>query len=160
MATKQPAHIVVIEDNAHMAEMIKDFLSEKFSGVRLTLYRTGEEALNAMQSAPSAVLLDYNLDTQNTHALNGIQVMMQMKQKFDVPIVFLTAQERPDIAASIIKHGAVDYVVKNQQSFGKLERTVRQILAHPPEKKAAGSKTWVIVLLAVAIVLLAILLFR
>jgi two-component system repressor protein LuxO len=160
MAPKQPAHIVVIEDNAHMAEMIKDFLTEKFSGIRLTAYKTGEEALAALQEAPTAVLLDYNLDTQNTDALNGIQVMMQLKQKFDVPVVFLTAQERPDIAASIMKHGAVDYVVKNQQSFGKLERTVRQILEKPQEKKAADSKTWLIVLLVVAIVLLAVFLFR
>jgi CheY-like chemotaxis protein len=144
----KPPRIVIIEDNEPMSEMIRDYLEGQFAGASISVHRTGEEALAEVKERPDVFLLDYNLDTGNPGALNGIQVMMQLKSKFNAPVIFLTAQERPDIAASIMKHGAHDYVVKNQQSFGKLASSIRQLPGARPQARPA-SRFW-LVLLAVA----------
>ncbi len=156
MNKDKPVSICVIEDNVQMAEMIRDFLATKFPTAVISVYDTGERALAETTEEPGVILLDYNLDTNERSALNGIQVLMQFKKKFSSPVVFLTAQERPDIAANIIKYGAADYVVKDQQSFGKLERSIARLIEKKPgrERKTEKKFLLIVVLIALAILML------
>ena len=140
--------------------MIRDYLSDKFNKSEITVFGDGEEAIKNIDTEPNVILLDYNLDTRNSKALNGIQVLMQLKKKFKCPVIFLTAQERPDVAANIIKYGAADYVLKDQQSFGKMERSIRQVLELKPRKEKNAGKSFLLVVLGIAIVILVLYLMR
>jgi DNA-binding NarL/FixJ family response regulator len=140
MSGNQSLKIVIIEDNPQMAEMISDYLQEKFTHATLLKFNTGEQALQELPSAPDVFILDYNLDSQDPKALNGLQILMKLKKQFDAPVIFLSGQERTEVSASIIKYGAYDYVVKNQQSFHRLEIIIKNIMASQSVKKELQSQ--------------------
>jgi DNA-binding response OmpR family regulator len=146
--------IFVIEDNAQLAEMTKDHIAEKFGNAEVTVFNTGEDAL-AQTSSPDIIILDYQLDTQNPKALNGIQVLGKLKKQFSAPVIFLSAQDRPEVAANIIKYGAYDYVVKNRESFQRLEVIINNIINSKNQKQGSGSQKILInVLIGIIIILL------
>lgn len=156
MSDNQSLKIVIIEDNQQMAEMISDYLQEKFTGATIIKFNTGEEALNQLPNSPDVFILDYNLDSQDPRALNGMQILMKLKKQFDVPVIFLSGQEKTDVAANVIKHGAFDYVVKNQQSFHRLEISIRNIISNNQVKKELQSqRSSVKALIAVIVVIVA-----
>ena len=145
---------MVIEDNEQMSEMIKDSIIHKFSSANVSVFTSGEEALNETKSDPDVIILDYQLDSQNPKALNGIQVLGKLKKQFTSPVIFLSAQEKPEVSANIIKYGAYDYVVKNQQSFQRLEIIINNILNSRSQKQSSGSqKTLITVLIGIIIAL-------
>jgi DNA-binding NarL/FixJ family response regulator len=159
MAENKSLNIVVIEDNPQMSEMIGDYLEQKFQGAVISKFSTGEKALAETTSTPDVIILDYNLDSQDPKALNGLQILMKIKKQFDAPVIFLSAQERTEVSASIIKYGAYDYVVKNQQSFHRLEIIINNIIAGQQMKKdlvsqKASTRALVVVVSAIIIVLL------
>ncbi len=159
MAENKSLKIVVIEDNPQMAEMLSDYLEQKFQGAVISKFNTGEKALAETASTPDVIILDYNLDSQDPKALNGLQILMKIKKQFDAPVIFLSAQERTEVSASIIKYGAYDYVVKNQQSFHRLEIIINNIIAGQQMKKdlisqKASTRALIVVVSAIIIVLL------
>lgn len=154
MAANQALKIVVIEDNAQMAEMIGDYLEQKFPQASITKFNTGESALAETNLNPDVIILDYNLDSQDPKALNGMQILMKMKKQFDAPVIFLSAQEKTEVSASIIKLGAYDYVVKNQQSFHRLEIIINNIVSNQQVKKElqaqkASTKAMIVIVVAI-----------
>ncbi len=146
MPKKTREHVIaVVEDNQVLSEMIGDFLKDKFSNCRVQTFQSGESALNLPGFKPDVIVLDYHLDSSDPKALNGIQIM-KMKEKFHAPVIFLTAQDRPEVAATMIKHGASDYIVKNQQSFGKLESSIRNLLQQGNAKPGKSAIIWIVLL--------------
>jgi CheY-like chemotaxis protein len=119
--------VVVIEDNLQTAEMIADFLKEKFAGTTVTIYNTGESAVNGMTQEPDIVVCDYLLDSA-ANSMTGLDVLKKIRQTYSCPVIFLTGQEKPEVSANIIQYGAYDYIVKNQDSFHRLEIIINNIL--------------------------------
>ena len=155
--SNKPLNVLVIEDNEQMSEMIKDSIIQKFNGAKVHVYNSGETALNETKSAPDVIICDYQLDSQNPRALNGIQILGKLKKQFSAPVIFLSAQEKPEVSANIIKYGAYDYVVKNQQSFQRLEIIINNILNSKNQKQGSGSqKTLVNVLIGIIVLLLGV----
>jgi DNA-binding response OmpR family regulator len=154
MATR-PLKIIVIEDNTTMSEMISDYLQQKFTGSQVSIYNTGEKALeDTTGGPPDVIILDYNLDSENPKAMNGLQILMKLKKQFDAPVIFLSGQDRTEVSANIIKYGAYDYVVKNQESFHRLEIIINNILANHKVKKdldtqKASTKALIIIVVAI-----------
>ena len=135
----QELKIAVIDDDPVLCEMVKDILSKKFPGSEISVYSTGESALKEIGIAPDVVVLDYQLDSVKADAMNGIQVLTKLKEAyFDLPVVFLTSQDRMDVAANTIKYGAHDYIVKNETAFQRLEIAIKNIADHRNLKKSYG----------------------
>jgi DNA-binding response OmpR family regulator len=150
--------VFIVEDNSQMAEMTKDHIIEKFPNAQISIFNTGEDALKET-SSPDIIVLDYQLDTQNPRALNGIQVLGKMKKQFSAPVIFLSAQEKPEVSAHCIKYGAYDYVVKNREAFHRLEVIISNILTSKKQKPQGGSqKTLITVLVGIIVVLVVIIL--
>jgi DNA-binding response OmpR family regulator len=139
-----------------MAEMTRDYLSQRFSGAQFRLFNDGVKAMEQTGFIPDVIILDYQLDTFNPGALNGMQVLMQLKKKFSAPVICLSAQEKPEVSANLIKAGAYDYVVKNQQAFNKMESSIARILNQKPEVKRNNLKDRVIAGLILIIIVLAV----
>jgi DNA-binding response OmpR family regulator len=157
MSNNKSLNVLVIEDNEQMSEMIKDSIIHKFTNARVSVYTSGETALEETKSEPDVIICDYQLDSQNPKALNGIQILGKLKKQFSAPVIFLSAQEKPEVSANIIKYGAYDYVVKNQQSFQRLEIIINNILNSRNQKGGAKSqKTTINILIGVIILLLGV----
>lgn len=145
--------VTIIDDSQSMAEMIKDFINEKFKGAVITVYNTGEDALNGIFEKPDVIILDYHLDSANAFALNGLQILLKLKELYeDVTIIFLSGEEKAEIAANTIKYGAYDYLVKNETAFHRLEIILNNILSHGELKKNLVGQKFFNRLLAVLLV--------
>jgi DNA-binding NarL/FixJ family response regulator len=121
-------NIVIVDDDEGMSEMLKDFLSKASEDVIITSYTTGEEALAKTTHTPTAVILDYHLDSENETAMDGIQVLGKFKERFKgLPVIFLTSDEHPEVAMNTMKYGAFDYVSKDVKSFQRLAIILNKI---------------------------------
>jgi DNA-binding NarL/FixJ family response regulator len=134
-----PLQIALIDDDTSLCEMVKDHVAKKFPDSQLAAYATGEEALTAMQQRPDIVILDYQLDSVKADAMNGIQVLSKIKERFpDVPVIFLSSQDRMEVATNTIKYGAYDYITKNDTAFQRLELAISNLAEHGKLKKSHG----------------------
>lgn len=102
-------HILVVEDEEDIRELLRYNLEKE--GYRVTPVSSGEEALQAVRSAPpDLVLLDLMLP-----GLDGLEVcraLRQDPQTRNLPIIMLTAKgEEADIVAGL-ELGADDYITK------------------------------------------------
>ena len=124
MYTNRPLQITLIDDDPQMREMLNDFFTGKYAHSEVSTYATGEEALSKMMVEPQLIVLDYHLDSSDAMAMNGLQVLKKLKDKFpNVPVIFLS-----------------DYIVKNESAFHRLEILFNNILGHVELKKNLGAQ--------------------
>ncbi len=120
--------VVIIDDDPAMCEMVRDTIEKKIPGANVVVFNTGEDALAAITSEPDIAVLDYQLDTVKPDAMNGIQILSKLKARYaNLPVIFLTGQDRIEVASNTIKYGAYDYIVKNETAFHKLELALTQL---------------------------------
>ncbi|MFT0548595.1 heavy metal response regulator transcription factor [Allopusillimonas ginsengisoli] len=113
--------ILVIEDDVKTGDYLKKGLSE--SGYSVDLARNGIDGLYmALEHDYDLLLLDVMLPGKD-----GWQVMSELRQKRDVPVIFLTARDQVDDRITGLRLGADDYLVK-PFSFTELLLRVRTLL--------------------------------
>ena len=157
MLTKSNIKVTVIDDDLQMNEMLKDFIGQKYPAAEINAYTSGEDALGKIFEEPDMIILDYHLDSKNTEAMNGVQILKKLKERYpDVHIVFVSGQDRAEVAANTMKYGAYDYIVKNENAFHRLEIVVKNILGNTELKKTAVTQKFFNYLLAALIVALVI----
>ena len=148
--------ITVIEDDRAMSEMVRDYLTSKFPSSEVTVYNTGEEALNGIITEQDVIVLDYNLDSENIKAQNGLQILTKIRERYSTPVIFLSAQEKAEISANTIKYGAYDYIVKNEAAFNRLEIVINNIIGHSDAKKNLGTQKFFNSILVVLMIVLVV----
>ena len=113
--------ILLIEDDARLAEMVSEYLGE--AGFRVSVAAQGRSGLDRLAREPfDALVLDLMLPD-----MDGLEVCRQLRAKSDVPLLMLTA--RGDAADRIVglEIGADDYLPKPFQPRELLAR-LRAIL--------------------------------
>jgi two-component system OmpR family response regulator len=139
MSQERNLSVVIIDDDPAMCEMVRDTVEKNIPGASVTVFNTGEDALAGITDEPDIAVLDYQLDTIKPDAMNGIQVLSKLKARFtDLPVIFLTGQDRIEVASNTIKYGAYDYIVKNETAFHKLELAFTQLKNLRTLKKSNG----------------------
>ena len=67
------------------------------------------------------IIIDYYLNSVNKDAANGLDTMEQIKKKHHaIHFIMLSNQERYGIALNSITKGAEQYVIKDEEAFGKI----------------------------------------
>ncbi len=126
---KKPV-IFVVEDSPFVQDLIEFSLSleldceiKKFKGVY-----TAIESIKIDQ--PDIVILDYLLNSNRTSAPNGLVFFKSLKRLgLKIPTVVFSGQNDKNVAVSMLKSGAVDYISKNDDSFLKdLIASINRIL--------------------------------
>jgi DNA-binding response OmpR family regulator len=108
MYTDKIRRISIVEDDPTFQQMLIDFFERKFPGIQISSYSTGEEFLEKFTYQDDVVLLDFNLDSSARAAMNGLQVLKVLKKRDpNSPVIFLSANDSADIAASVISEGAI-----------------------------------------------------
>ncbi len=96
-------HILIIDDDMHIGNMLEEALSKEGYGV-LRAY-SGTESLYVLSKVrPDLVLLDLMLP-----GLSGEDVLPYIK---DIPVIVVSAKIDIDNKVSLLLDGAVDYVTK------------------------------------------------
>lgn len=87
-AANRAARVLIVEDESIVALDLRNTLRRL--GYQVTfIASSGEEAVNSViQATPDLILMDIRLHGQ----IDGIQAAAMIKSRFDIPVIFLTAQ--------------------------------------------------------------------
>jgi len=114
--------IFVVEDDPLYGEMLKYHLSLNPDN-EVVKFETGEECLKNLYQAPSLISLDYSLPD-----MSGFEVIKKVKEyNQDIPIVIVSGQEDVATAVKLLKDGAYDYFVKDEDTKERLWNTLKNI---------------------------------
>ncbi|TKB65398.1 MAG: response regulator transcription factor [Nitrospira sp.] len=130
MATHTPKKILIVEDEADIAQLVKLYLEK--DGFRTTVATTGAEGLKQIKSdRPDMVILDLMLPE-----MDGLEICKKIRTTPDtalLPVLMLTAKAEESDTIIGLELGADDYVTKPfspkvlvtrvKALFRRLERT-------------------------------------
>jgi DNA-binding response OmpR family regulator len=104
---KVKTHILVIEDEAQVARVLK--MELEYEGYQVTVEHNGKAGLEtALQSKIDLILLDVMLP-----GMSGIEVLRKFrKENIFTPVILLTARNSTFDKVAGLDHGANDYVTK------------------------------------------------
>ncbi len=122
------ALIYIVDDEPLQRELLADHLGN-MPAYEIHSFGTGEECLAALKvRIPTIVFLDYNLDSQVKDAMDGTEILQEIKSIAPaVEVVMISGQDRIEVAVNSMKHGAFDYIVKGEGAFVRAEKTVFNI---------------------------------
>jgi DNA-binding response OmpR family regulator len=125
--------ILLVEDDARLAEMLKEYLGQ--AGFAVTAVSLGADALGRLKEmAYDAVVLDLMLPD-----MDGLEVCRRLRAQHDTPVLMLTA--RGDAIDRIVglELGADDYLPKPfepRELLARLRAIVRRRVRHAAGEKA------------------------
>lgn len=152
-------HIFIIEDDKHLQKMLLDYLNQDFPDIEIGLYISGEDALIDMHLNPHLIILDYYLNQYDKDAMDGLTALSHIRQvNKTTRVVMFTGQENPEIAATAMKMGAYDYIVKSPESFSKLGEIIKHLKGHLVVNTPAFNRKLLIIVI-IGILMLSLLLF-
>src|ERR1700692_1306896 len=119
---REPARILLIEDNPGDADLVRRRLGEGKSDVQVNCVPRLADALACLDAeTPTLVLLDLNLP--DSHGAETFRRIMQKAP--NVPVVILSGQDDEVLAIKAVHLGVQDYLVKSDITSKQLERAVR-----------------------------------
>jgi DNA-binding NtrC family response regulator len=123
MKTPAKTKIFIVEDEMVFQEMLTFYLRDKL-GYQVEAFTNGEEAILNLYKNPAIVLLDYNLLNQN-----GLEVLKDIKSiNPDIHVLLVSGQKNIPVAVDVLKYGAFDYVVKNDNVYEAIAEKVKDML--------------------------------
>ena len=133
--SRERVRVLAVDDDPNDLRYIRDTLTE--SGYAPVVTGDPEEAVRLMEEeSPELALLDLMLPETN-----GIELMRDILDVEDVPVIFLSAYGQEEVVARAFEMGAVDYVVK---PFSPTELSARIKAALRSRVTADPSETYVL----------------
>ena len=125
---KEVKSIFIVDDDNMQAMMLQDYLS-KYSTFKVEIFNSGEDCLAHMDRKPQIIILDYYFDKVGKDAMNGIEILKELKAKYPVSeVIMFSGQDKIEVAVNTIKYGAFDYIVKNESAFHRSENVIFNII--------------------------------
>ncbi|WP_346856170.1 response regulator [uncultured Draconibacterium sp.] len=137
--TRNPL-IFIIEDSVVYKDLIVGHLqSRKFTNLKI--FKSGEECLKNIHLKPDLIILDYS-----TQGKTGLELMVQIQKEYpETDFIFLSGQNNLEVAVKIMKIGAADYIVKNDQAPYNLVKSIDHLINNTKKEKASkGFKVGVV----------------
>jgi DNA-binding NtrC family response regulator len=119
--------IFVVEDNEMFAETLT--MSLESQGYIVHAFPSGEHMISFWEEDPDVILLDYYIESAQGVALRGDKILRFIRRiSKSLPVAVLTSNTDIDQATSLLKEGAVDFIVKDENFLTNLNKTLQQIL--------------------------------
>ncbi len=114
---KKIKNIFVIEDSRILSEIIAIQLKRQFN-CSVNIFNNGDAvSYNIKKHSPDLIVLDYNFNDPDLSYNNGLEVLVEVKKKSNIPVIVFSGQRDMDIALEIVKKGANDYISKDGDDF-------------------------------------------
>lgn len=124
MALSDKRYVFLVDDEPIQNEMLKDFLSERYT-YEIKIFESGEEAMANMHLHPEIIVLDYHLNAHLNEAKNGVEILKDIKDQYpETQVIMLSGQDKIDVAIDTMKYGAFDYIVKGESAFSRIENVI------------------------------------
>jgi PAS domain S-box-containing protein len=142
---KTPLRILLLEDDAHDAELIQELLETDHFVCETTRVQTRAEFLAALKNVGiDLILADYQLPS-----FDGISALkLALSERPDLPFIFVSGTLGEELAIEALKIGATDYVLKTRlarlvpsvqralrETRERAERRMAEEIAHRSEKE-------------------------
>ncbi len=131
--TKNPLIFIIEESTIYKDLIVGHLKSNKFANIKEI--KNGEECISNLHLNPDIIILDYSIEGSS-----GLELMRKIKTtRQNIDFIFLSGQNDIEVAISILKLGASDYVVKNDKAPKRLVKAIEQaILVTNKEKQNKG----------------------
>ena len=114
--------IFIVEDDELYGNMLKHHLSRN-PDYEVELFLTGNDCLKNLYKNPSFISLDYRLPDMSGHeVLKSI-----LKYNSEIPVIIVSGQEDITTAVELLKEGAYDYFVKDDNTKDRLWNVINKI---------------------------------
>ncbi len=126
------SHILIVEDQQNLAELMRDYLS--LEGHQVSINLTGSGVVDSIKKKPvDVVLLDLMLPENN-----GIDICREIRKFSDVPIIMTTAKVAEIDRILGLEIGANDYVCKPYSPRELVARVRVQLRNRLPNKQPSS----------------------
>ena len=120
-----PQNIFVLDDNPDDLKLIGNILKREFPEALLLMTETKDQLMKQLSWVkPDIIISDFRL-----RSCNGLDVLIEVREKGDVPFVFCTSalNSHNELSESILK-GANGYVLKDE--ITELPKIVSQVVSN------------------------------
>jgi two-component system response regulator ChvI len=125
--------IALVDDDLNILTSVSIALEAE--GYRIMTYSDGASALeNFNLSVPDLAILDIKMPR-----MDGMELLQRLRQKSDIPVIFLTSKEEEIDEVLALKVGADDFI-RNPFSQRLLLERVKVLLRRAASKDSNGSK--------------------
>ena len=117
-----PFKIFILDDDVWYSELLEYHLSLN-PDYELKKFHSAKDCLASLYERPNVITLDYSLPDKN-----GDEVLKSIKeQNPDTQVIIISGQEDVATAVDLLKKGAYDYIVKDEETPERLWNTVNKI---------------------------------
>tara|TARA_B110000967_G_scaffold208694_1_gene261787 strand:+ start:1316 stop:2662 length:1347 start_codon:yes stop_codon:yes gene_type:complete len=114
--------VFVVEDDEFYSEVLEYHLSLN-PDITVTKFTNAKEFLKNLDKNPDAVTLDYSLPD-----MSGEDVLLKIKEyNSEIPVVMVSGQEDIKTAITLLKDGAYDYIVKDEDTKDRIWNAIKNI---------------------------------
>ena len=116
--SREPMHILVVDDNAMVLRNIKSILEKNYS---VAVAPSGVHAFISIgKKVPDLILLDYEMPEMNGKEV--LEKLQATKEYADIPVIFLTSMDNREIVMELLALKPAGYILKPADSGMLLER--------------------------------------
>jgi two-component system, NtrC family, response regulator AtoC len=117
-----PFRIFIVEDDIWYGEVL-EYLLKLNPEYEVEKFTTGQECLDNLHRQPAVITLDYSLND-----MNGQEVLKRIKATNpNIHVVMVSGQDDVNTAITLLREGAYDYVVKDEEAKDRLWNIVKNI---------------------------------
>ena len=142
---RTPLRILLLEDDAHDAELIQELLETDYFVCETTRVQTRAEFLAALKNSEiDLIFADYQLPS-----FDGLSALkLAQSERPDLPFIFVSGTLGEEVAIEALKIGATDYILKTRlarlvpsvqralrEARERAERRMAEEIAHRSEKE-------------------------
>lgn len=129
--------VLLVDDDIELTELLSELLA--FEGFKTHISHNGKEALAALEKGHfDIVLLDVMMPV-----LNGIETLKQIRHKYDLPVLMLSARDDDIDRILGLELGADDYLPKpfnDRELIARIKAILRRTSAHQPKEDESLSQ--------------------
>lgn len=127
MSKEKKIKLFLVDDEVLFLKLLEvEFLDH--SDFSIETFVSGEDCIANLSNKPDVIILDYLLNGTNINAMNGIDTLDKILA-FDptIPVIILSAQDSIEVAVNCIHHHAIDYVVKSETAFIRIQKIISNL---------------------------------
>ena len=138
-SSKNKIKLFLVDDDPVFLKLLEiQFLEHK--GFTIETYITGEMCIENLYQNPDIIILDYQLNSVKKSAMTGLKTLAKIKNLDNaLPVIMLSSQDKIEVAVDCLHNKAIDYVVKNETAFMRLQKIIANILSY---KKMEKKLSW------------------
>jgi len=114
--------IFIVEDDPMYAKILNFHLS-KNPDYEIENFASGKECIKNLYKNPAIITLDYTLPD-----MSGMEVLKKIrKHNSDISVIIISGQENVSTAVNLLKEGAYDYLVKDNETRDRIWNSIKNI---------------------------------